>query len=145
MKRGSAILGQKPIYYAIATIILAAMFLFFRAEIQNNLVDQTICLEDVENKIIMSEALYSEDCFAYYDTELDKTIPGTIDLSKFTEENLDNNCFQFIKRRVQIKLEDQTIGDAISNPDIISRIVYVYNNGQTNLTTMEFYFPEQQC
>jgi len=145
MKRGSAILGQKPLYYAVAAIIIAAMFLFFRAEIQNNLVDQTICLDDVENKIIMSEALYSKDCFAYYDQELDKTIPGTIDLSKFTEENLDDNCFQYIKRRVQIKLNDQTIGDAISNPDIFSRIVYVYDNGQKNLTKMEFYFPEQQC
>jgi len=144
MKKGQSEGGHLWIYYTLAILIIAFMFLFFRAQIQNQIVQQTFCLDDIENNLIMTESLYSSDCLAYYDEELKRTIPGTIDKSKFTEEQIDI-CFQYIQQDVQLKLEDTTLGEEISNPITKTRIVKIYDQGTITLALLEFNFPEKKC
>ncbi|MFH1972841.1 MAG: hypothetical protein ABIJ18_05170 [archaeon] len=144
MKKGQSEGGHIWIYYTLVIFIIAFMFFFFRAQIQNQIVQPTFCLDDIENNLIMTESIYSSECFAYYDEELKRTIPGTIDKSKFTEEQL-ATCFQYIQQDVQLRLGDTTIGEEISEPETKTRIVRVYDQGTITFSTLELDFQKKKC
>jgi hypothetical protein len=144
MKKGQYTIGHKWLYYAIAIFIITVILLFFRSKIQNDIVMGTTCLEEVENELIMTEALFSQNCFAYYDQDLQRTIPGSIDFAKFNEETLEN-CFRFLEQDVQITIYNRAVGDPISNGITKDKLVQVYSYDDIDLTIAQFTFEESLC
>ncbi len=145
MGKAQYVLGHKWLYYTVTIFVIGAMFFFFRAEIQKDTLKHTICLDDIENNLLMAEALYSSNCLAYYDEELGRTIPGTIDLSKYTAEQLDANCFKYQEQEIQISLNNTVLGDIISNKISRTRLVTIKDGETSYLAEMKFSFPESKC
>ena len=142
MKKGQYTIGHKWLYYTIALFLITAMVLFFRAQIQDGIISQVLCADPVEQEIAMNEALFS--CLTYYDSDLERNIPGTVDMNKFNEDTI-KECFKFLKQDIQIKLGDIIIGDTISNKVTHNHVVKVYNNGKITTQVIEFGFREQTC
>jgi hypothetical protein len=144
MKKGQYTLGHKWLYYAIAIFLITVMLLFFRAKIQNDIIMETACLEEVEYELIMTEALFSQNCFAYYDEDLQRTIEGSIDFDKFNEETF-NDCFKFLEQDVQITIYNRVLGDPASRNLTTEKLVKVYSYDNVELTVAKFTFEESLC
>ena len=144
MKKAQYTIGHKWLYYAIAIFLITVMLLFFRAKIQNDIIMETACLEEVEYELIMTEALFSQNCLAYYDEDLQRTIPGSIDFDKFNEETL-NNCFKFLEQDVQIQIYNRVLGDPSSRNLTKEKLVKVYSYDDVDLTIAKFTFEESLC
>jgi len=144
MKKGQYTFGHKWLYYAIAIFLITVMLLFFRAKIQDDIIMETTCLEEVEYELIMTEALFSQNCFAYFDPDLQRTIPGSIDFSKFNEETL-NDCFKFLEEDVQIKIYNQVVGETMGANLTKEKLVKIYSYDDVDLTLVRFTFEESLC
>ena len=120
------------------------MVLFFRGEIQGKMIDSTLCLEDVEKQLIVTETLYSPDCFAYFDEELQRTFPGIIDLSKFNQETFDS-CFKYIDQDVKLEIGEIIVGDNLTSKDSETKLIQVYDEGNITTDKITFHYPEPLC
>ncbi len=101
------------------------------------------CVDTALEEVMIAKVIYS-DCFTYEDTDLERILPGTIDLNKFSTETLDL-CFSYIKKDMQIKIEEKIIGEEILDPISIKKTVWVYENGEKRKSTIEFLFEEPNC
>ena len=145
MKKGASFLGSKTLYYAIVLLIVSFMLFYFSVEIKKDLKNSIECLDDIEINLMLAESIYSPDCFVYYDLELEKYIPGTVDLSKFTQENFDENCFRLFEKDINVGLRDTKIGDTVLDPETRQRLVIVYDEDKQILENMEFNFQKSRC
>ena len=119
------------------------MFGYFRGMYYDMQTDAIICPDEMENFLLISETLFSENCFVYSDGE--RTYPGTIDLSKFTQENLDKSCYVNTNQKISITINGKTIGDQMYSTINITKPITTYNNGIFESTTMQIRVEEVVC
>jgi hypothetical protein len=55
-------------------------------------------VQRMEAEVLKDRILYSKNCISYYDSEIDRSYPGIIDLAKFKEESLEN-CLYFKEKQ----------------------------------------------
>jgi len=145
MRKGQFVLGYKGIYFIIALFLLTFMFLYLHTAFQEYQSVKTTCTDTAYQEIMLGKLLYSS-CFTWYDAELERSIPGTIDKNKFTQQNLDS-CFTFIARRVKLSVEGTTLesGGKIYDPTIINKTIMLYENGNSKPSTLQITFEEPAC
>src|SRR3989344_8195522 len=100
MSKGQSVLGYKGIYFIAAMFLLAFIFLYMHSAFANYQTGKVECTDTAIQEIMIAKVLYG-DCFTYTDPQTQQTLPGTIDLSKFTQENLDT-CFSYITEKVKL-------------------------------------------
>ena len=144
MKKGTYTAGHKPFRIFIGLLFIVGILAFFATKVNSDTITITTCNDELQNIEIVTEALYSPSCFAYYDEDLKRTIVGTIDLSKFNQDTF-NECFTFKDNDVQITLEDTTLGEEFQDPKIETRMVYVYDNGNIHASQIEFKLSSKFC
>lgn len=142
MNKGQ-ILGYKWIYYIVAIFLLATMFIYLHQAFQSYQLNKLACAEKTTDEIMIEKIIYAP-CFTYYDRELQKSIPATIDLSKFTEANLEA-CFPYLKKDISLNINNQTIGATLASPWIINKAVHIYNNGEKSPATLAISFEKPTC
>ncbi len=142
MKKGSYTYGHKVLFIIVSIFLIVLMFGYFRGMYYNIQTDTLLCTDETEQFLLISEAIFSENCLAYSDGE--RVYPGTIDYSKFTEDNL-ATCFTNLDQRYSITLNDITIGDELYSPVTITKPIQLYQNGETTFTTIKFQVEEVTC
>jgi len=83
-------------------LIIVAVFLVF---LINLFTVQELDIQRLEAEVLKDRILYSKNCISFYDSEIDRSYPGIIDMEKFSEENL-KNCLFFVEenRNIATKL-----------------------------------------
>ena len=143
MAKGQFIQGYKGIYMIFAIIMLAFMFLYLHKAFTEFQTVKTQCTETVTNEIMLAKILYSP-CLTYYDPSLERSIPGTIDMSKFSNETL-QTCFTYLTKKVQLKINDKTIGEKGYSQQTINKLIYIYDQGKTQTATLQFITEVPPC
>lgn len=143
MAKGQYVLGYKWLYFVISLFILTFMFLYLRSAFADYQTQKVQCTDTALEEIMIAKILYS-DCLTYVDPDIERTLPGTIDKTKFTTETLDS-CFTYIKKDMQLKIGDTIIGETISNPITVKKTIWLYENGEKTPATLEFLFKEKKC
>ena len=144
MNKGQYSIGHKWVYFVVALFLLTFMFLFLRGMMVDYEVGRLSCVDDVIDEIIVAKLLYDEECFVYYDSDIGRQVPGTIDKSKFTQENYDN-CFKFLDKKVNISIDDNTVGEQIFTPKTISKTILLYDEGTITPSMIQFTFASPTC
>ena len=144
MRKGQYILGYKSVFYFIvALFLLTFIFLYLHSAFNTYETKKIQCTDIAVEELMIAKLLYS-DCFTYEDTELGRTLPGTVDKNKFSQESLET-CFTFITKNINISLEGETIGQQIADPVHINKTIWVYENGEKRPATIQFTFEEPVC
>lgn len=118
------VLGHKWPYFIIAMFILAIMFFQLRGIVSQEQVLRIGCFDNSKIELAAAKALYDPNCFVYNDEEVGRSVPGTLDLNRFTQENFDA-CFSSDKDGLSFVLEDCTIGSDKSKDIILKKPVWV--------------------
>jgi hypothetical protein len=142
MKKGQ-ITGYKQIYFIVALFAIAFMFVYLHQSFKQFSQESVECTSEAYQEIMIAKILYS-DCFTYKDPDIKAVIPGTIDKSKFTQENY-NNCFNFLIKKTNLTLEDISVGEPIYDPLIINKTIWLYDNDQKISKILTFRFEESEC
>ena len=143
MRKGQFVLGYKGIYFIIALFVLTFIFLYLYNAFLDYNVEKTQCTDTVLEEIMIGKFLYGE-CFTYVDPEVDRALPGTLDMNKFTQETLDT-CFSFVEKEIQIEVEGTTIGESIPNPIKVNKTLWIYENNEKRTAIVQFLFKEPAC
>jgi len=161
VSKGQYTFTSKAIYFIFSILIVAAMFILFFNNAQEYQKGSVECLDNVYHELMIAKTLTSPSCFVYSDKELNRAIPGTIDLEKFTSTNLES-CFKYLdldsvdflatgsvlSTKMQISVHNVTIGSNITSPYPLSKTVYLYENDKLVSTTPEvitYTFEESKC
>lgn len=142
MKRAQ-IEGYKQFYFIIALFVIAFLFIYLHQSFKQFSMESYQCTDQASQEIMVAKVLYS-DCFTYTDPDTKATIPGTIDKSKFTQENYDK-CFHFIIKKTNLTIDEISIGEPIYNPVVINKTVWLYNNNEKTPKILSFKFEEAGC
>ena len=118
------------------------MFGYFRAMYYDIQTDSIVCTDEMENFLLISETLFSENCIVHSDGE--RVYPGTIDIDKFTQDNLDK-CYINSDRRISLIIAGKTIGDELYSPVEINKPIQLYNKGEITFTTLKIQVEEVVC
>jgi len=102
MKRGQ-ITGYKQIYFIIALFLIAFMFVYLHQSFKQYSQESFECTSEAYQEIMIAKILYS-DCFTYTDPSTESIIPGSIDKTKFIQENY-NNCFNFLIKKTNLTID----------------------------------------
>lgn len=93
LKKGQFDVARKTIYWTIAGIIIAVVLLAFAITIANYKNNLTHVSPKLKASLIAMRFTNIPECFAYQDPETDRVYPGIIDLSKFTNEQMEQSCY----------------------------------------------------
>ena len=159
MRKGEFVFGSMALYFIASMILVTIMFLaLFNINLENQK-GNLECIDSAYHEIMIAKMITSPTCFVYEDAELDRAIPGTIDLNKFTQENLDS-CFPYLglnqlssylsvesytDTHVQLKLGDIVLGSEIDDPQQINKNVLVYKDGEFTPDILTFIFEVPIC
>lgn len=143
MRKGQYVLGYKGVYFLIAAFLLTFIFFYVYGAFNEYQTEKLTCNEDVLNELMIAKVLYSP-CFTYYDEATARSIPGTIDLSKFTQATL-KSCFTVIDQKVNISVMGTTIGRKIYEAESINKTIWLYKGEEKIPTTIQFIFEEPAC
>ena len=143
MRKGQSVLGYKSIYFIVALFFLTFIFLYVHSAYASYQAGKVECIDKAVQENMIAKVLYSS-CFTYTDPNTQQTIPGTIDLTKFTNENLDH-CFLYISNKIHLTLDTQSIGDELYSPYTVNKTVWVYDSNEPQLEDIEFTFEEPAC
>lgn len=92
--------------------------LFFLNIYANSFVVTNVNTEAAEMELFIERFLYSPDGFIYYDSDINRYYPGTLDLSKFNDEKINNMLFfndEFMSIKFDIVFEDNSVITAYYN------------------------------
>jgi hypothetical protein len=92
-KKAQYEVGHKTPYFIIAMLIVGVMFILLILMFSKYISAPVLTHEQVYITIYKQRFLSSPDCFAYENKETGNIYQGMIDVSKFTEERL-NNCYK---------------------------------------------------
>ena len=122
LKKGQFDVARKTIYWMLAGAVIAVVLLAFvliLAGYKNNL---TYISPNLKASMISLRFTNIPECFAYQDEETGRVYPGIIDLSKFTEEQMEN-CYKTdsasqinFKLRLQNKGLEVLTNNYVNNP-----------------------------
>lgn len=134
--------ASKTMYFIIAMLLVAFMVMYNYSAFSKEQSMKIECTDVTIDNLMIQKYLFS--CFIYEDQDTQRNIPGTIDLSKFNQENYDS-CFQYLEKKSKITLNGITIGEEIHNPKIINKFVYIYQDGTLQPTIIKFEFEDTEC
>ena len=146
-KKSSFDLGAM-IYYAMVSIFILVFIMFTYLFIINGFSTNIVYTSrGAESAVLINRALYSPNCFAYYDIDTLRTYPGVIDLNKFNQENFDK-CLDSDKI-VSLILKDGNNNEIKKIDNQISSIseyggekaIFIYDNG-LKTAYLEFMFKD---
>lgn len=143
MRRGQSVLGYKGLYFIAALFLLTFMFLYMHSAFAKYQAGKVDCIDTSIQENMVAKILYST-CMTYTDPNTQQTIPGTIDLGKFTKENLDA-CFLYTTDKIKLTLNGETIGDELYTPYTLNKMVWVYTSQSKAFTDLQFTFEEPAC
>lgn len=100
-------------------------------------------ISQAESELILQRILYSTQGISYYDLELQRLYPGTVDLNKFTTRYLESifslpNEDQHISARIELKTNDLEIAPVYINEEWFNRwlpLTSFLGKGGKNLAT----------
>lgn len=95
-KKGSYDISRKTLYFIIVLFVLAFIFIYMAGTISKYYSISSKNKEAIRGQILLQEAIYSPNCFAYYDETTGRTYPGIIDQAKFEEEH-SKWCMRYIE------------------------------------------------
>lgn len=132
MKKGAYDLGRKALYYIVALIIIAFVFVY----ISNVLYKEQIKgLENLQNMAGIGILNQVNSCFYYEDKEIGRVYANTVDLEKFKQENLEK-CTEkpmIVTLTRLIKKESTTLNyraDSVKEErEKLRRLVTIKNRG----------------
>lgn len=90
MKKGGYDLGRKALYYVVALMIIALLFIYISNAIYKY---QNKGFENLNNIKGIGVINKVNSCFYYQDKETGRIYANTVDLEKFTQETL-NKCLE---------------------------------------------------
>lgn len=86
MKKGAYDLGRKSLYYIVAIMIIALMFVYTSNVLYRY---QEKGFKNLEGMQDLGTINKINSCFYYEDKETGRIYPNTVDLDKFNQENLE--------------------------------------------------------
>jgi hypothetical protein len=119
------------------------MLVYLHSAFKDYQTEQLLCTDRALEEIIIAKTLYS-DCFVYYDEALERSTPGTLDESKFTQTNY-GRCFRFTDKKTNITVMGKTIGEEVHSLRTINKTIYWYSNNQFIPTNIKFAFEGIDC
>ncbi|MSR86289.1 hypothetical protein EXS74_02745 [Candidatus Woesearchaeota archaeon] len=143
MSKGQSVLGYKGIYFIAAMFLLAFIFLYMHSAFANYQTGKIQCTKSSVQEIMIAKVLYGP-CVTYTDPQTQQSIPGTIDISKFTNETLDT-CFSFITEKMKLTLNEKRVGDSIYDPYYMNKTIWVYDGEKKENSILQFTFEEPPC
>ena len=142
MKRGQ-ITGYKQIYFIIALFLIAFMFVYLHQSFKQYSQESFECTSEAYQEIMIAKILYS-DCFTYTDPSTESIIPGSIDKTKFIQDNY-NNCFNFLIKKTNLTIDGVSIGEPIYDPISINKTIWLYDGEGKTPNIITFRFEEPEC
>ncbi|MBS3123615.1 hypothetical protein J4437_03180 [Candidatus Woesearchaeota archaeon] len=134
-------IARKFIYWMIASVVISILIIFFAFFIIGYKEKLTFVPAELKAEIISLRFGSIEECFAYVQPETGRVLPGTIDLNKFTKENMEK-CYTTEKDKgyrdinFQLELGDKKLptNNYFNVPQIkpFERRVMVYNTNPEN-------------
>lgn len=103
MKKGAYDLGRKALYYIVAIMIIAFIFVYVSNALYKQ---QGKGLENLNSIKGIGAINQVNSCFYYEDKELGRIYANTVDMEKFKQENLEN-CSEIPMRVTLTKLEKE--------------------------------------
>ncbi len=85
MKKGAYDLGRKALYYVVAAMIIALIFVYTSNALYKY---QKKGLDNLHNMEVIGILNKVNSCFYYEDSEIGRTYANTVDMTKFKQENL---------------------------------------------------------
>jgi hypothetical protein len=146
MRKGQAQMSEQMISYWIIVLIIATVMAGALGGMMYYYNSNTFkCASNIENEIVIAKALYSPTCFTYYDEDTNRFIPGTIDLEKFTEENLEA-CYPYLDKILGLEIEDTNLGyEFTAEPVEVNKFIYIYDGDEIKTSILTFKFEELSC
>jgi hypothetical protein len=161
-KKGSFQYTSETFYLTLIVLpfvgLIFAAFYGISLDLQQGTVE---CVDIAYQESMMINSITSSNCLAYYDTGLDKTILGSIDMDKLTTKQL-SQCFPFLglstldnlkvgrvlDTSMSVSLGNIKVGKNVTTPRYVNKLVYVYQNGELmykDPQSLQFEFEELQC
>ncbi len=84
---------RKSIFWTLAGVVITIVVFAFVLGISGYLNQLTYVPEKLRAEIISLRFANIPQCFAYQDSETGRVYPGVIDLSKFTNEQMNLSCY----------------------------------------------------
>ncbi len=133
MKKGGYDLGRKALYYVVAIMIIALVFVYASNAIGKYQEKTLQNLEGIKGLGIINKV---NSCFYYEDKDLDRVYSNTVDLEKFKQENLEK-C---MNTAIKVKLIKLTKGqettalaykeENIREPQTLRKLVTIKDRGK---------------
>ncbi|MBT3324300.1 hypothetical protein HN397_04175 [archaeon] len=152
-------LGGKMLYFIVAIVVISMLFLAFINITTESQKIKVECVDPFYHEIMMAKVLTDSSCMTYYDEDTERTVVGTIDMDKYTNESL-SSCFtyldpdhiefeimrRFIDTKIGLTLNSNSIGsNEFNNKQTINKLVQVYNKGEIESSILEFHFEITEC
>ena len=95
------------IFFMLAAIILAAMFLMFAMVVTKY---KAVLIESgsLKSDLLVERLVYSPYCLTYHDSQIDRTYINVVDWDKLTQERLDR-CFNN-NYEVEVLIKSESAG-----------------------------------
>ncbi|MFH1332138.1 MAG: hypothetical protein ABIH63_02535 [archaeon] len=85
MKKGAYDLGRKVLYYVVAAMIIALVFIYISNALYKYQKKGFENLKEIEGVGVLNKI---NSCFYYEDKEINRVYANTVDMEKFKKENL---------------------------------------------------------
>ena len=136
------------LFFMLAVIVLAAMFIMFAMVVTKF---RAVLVEtgNLESDILIERLTYSSFCLAYYDLEIKRTYPNTIDLTKLTQSRLDDCYDNNYNVKILVSSEEAGVEKLVTTTEqpagVINKYVksiILFNGTTFNNGRMEVYVSE---
>lgn len=154
-RKGSYDISRKTLYFIIVLVVLAFIFIYMAGTISKHYLITEKNKEAIMGQILLQEAIYSKNCFAYYDETTGRLYPGIIDRAKFEGEK-SKSCMRYlgdIPYKISMKNSNKVIAGGMleESTEKAERgvIMKIANNGGfaygiLNAEMNDYYIGEEQ-
>ncbi len=132
MKKGGYDLGRKALYYVVAIMIIAIVFVYASNAIGKYQDENLQNLESIKGLGIINKA---NSCFYYEDKEIGRVYANTVDLEKFKQGNLEKCMNMAVKVKLTKLKAKEMISlaykeDNIREPQTLRKLVTIKEKGK---------------
>jgi len=85
---------RKLVYWTLAGVVITILVFAFVFGVGSYLSELTYVPEELRAEFISLRFANIPECFAYQDSETNRVYPGVIDLSKFTNQQMNDSCYR---------------------------------------------------
>lgn len=125
MKKGGYDLGRKSVYYVVALIVIAIVFIYTSNATYGYQAKGMEHLKSLEGLGMLNKI---NSCFAYEDKGIGRVYTNIIDLEKFNQENLEKCTSQPITIKLTTEEKEEKITqdeERLSNSRKLKRVVII--------------------